>query len=59
VYREYYLFANSINDPESVLSRNKKNNEIKARGRSERELTRLVKRLGADDIISYLSKMKK
>lgn len=48
-----------LNDPESVLSRNKKNNEIKARGRSERELTRLVKRLGADDIISYLSKMKK
>lgn len=62
VSQSVYYIENSaldelLGDPETVLARNKKCNDMKAWGRSERELKRLVQRFGVQDIISYVSNM--
>ncbi|ONI56912.1 hypothetical protein N499_1390 [Wolbachia pipientis wVitA] len=56
-YIEDSALEELLNNPDEVLSRNKKKNDMKAWGRSERDLKRLVQRFGVEDIISYLSAM--
>ncbi|MDX7990284.1 hypothetical protein [Xenorhabdus littoralis] len=54
----YYIQDNALkellDDPDTVLSRNRKENSLKAWSRSERELQRLVKELGGEEVLSYV-----
>lgn len=57
----YYINGDDLNellsDPEGVLSKNKTLNEMKAWGRTQRDLKRLVQQFGADEVISCINQL--